>query len=363
MATTPVEDFSAQDKIDFQEAIGLRQMLSSVTSGAISQADSGRIVYATGDISIPSSVFVAGNSVLISNTISSAIQITSTLPIRIAGETTTGDVQLGAYGVATLIFDGTGVKVSGEGIAAATDADALAFFTAAGISTAGVKTAVETFVASLKSASIWTKFTAIYPMVQNTSGTSTAAASYNLKNPAVGQLTYTGTGIAASNTGLIGGGSAAATTGINLNTTTANSLAFGFYLAAGDGSDAGMGAWAGGDGISIYPKSGGNLITDNQYGGGTGRITATNATAVGFYVNSRTSGALATAYRNGTSMGTTTGAQGTLVSDTIDLFRRGSAGTAGTMTIGVAFISTGLTSSEVTSLYNAVVALNTALGR
>jgi hypothetical protein len=59
------------------------------------------------------------------------------------------------------------------------DSDAQAFITAAGITNATQKSAITTLVLALKSASIWTKFNAIYPMVGGTATTH----KYNLKNP------------------------------------------------------------------------------------------------------------------------------------------------------------------------------------
>lgn len=340
--------------------------LSEVVTGALSLTDSGKIIYATGDISIPPIVFFAGNSLVISNSISSAIEITSALPIRIAGQLVTGNVQLGAYGVATLLFDESEVKVSGEGLSAAFDSNAVAFFTAAGITTSTVKLAVSNFVLGLKSSGIWDKMLAIYPMIQNTGGNSIVSASYNLKNPAANRLTYSGAGtMTASNSGLISDGFISATTGLNLTTTTANSLAFGAYLVAGTGADVAIGAWLGSEGVAIYPKNGGNMIADNQYNSGSGRVSVANGvTAAGYlYSCSRTSSTLSTAYRGATSLGTATGAQGSLVSDTFQLFRRGSSGTTGAMTLGLTYIANGLSGAEISALTALTSTLNTDLGR
>ena len=59
------------------------------------------------------------------------------------------------------------------------DADALAFFTAAGITDTTQKSAVNTLVTDLKAANIWTKMKALYPFV----GGSATSHKFNLKDP------------------------------------------------------------------------------------------------------------------------------------------------------------------------------------
>jgi hypothetical protein len=59
------------------------------------------------------------------------------------------------------------------------DADAAAFFSAAGITNTTEKTAVNQLVLDLKSYSLWTKMTAIYPFVGSTATTN----KFNLKDP------------------------------------------------------------------------------------------------------------------------------------------------------------------------------------
>ena len=59
------------------------------------------------------------------------------------------------------------------------DTDAQAFVTAAGLTSSTQASAINTLVTSLKSAGIWTKMKAIYPMV----GGSAASHKFNLKDP------------------------------------------------------------------------------------------------------------------------------------------------------------------------------------
>ena len=60
------------------------------------------------------------------------------------------------------------------------DTDCAAFLTATGITNPTISGAVCTLVTSLKSANLWTKLNAIYPMVGGTATT----CKFNLKNPA-----------------------------------------------------------------------------------------------------------------------------------------------------------------------------------
>ena len=76
-----------------------------------------------------------------------------------------------------MIRRGIGVQsfVAGGG----TDADALAFITAAGITDATQQSAINTLVTSLKTYGVWTKMKAIYPFV----GGTASAHKFNLKDP------------------------------------------------------------------------------------------------------------------------------------------------------------------------------------
>jgi len=91
------------------------------------------------------------------------------------------------------------VKVTGG--AAAFDADAQAFFTAASITDSTQKSAVNQLVLDLKSYNIWTKIKALYPIV----GGSASSHAVNLKTPGTYNLTFA-TGVTHSSTGMTGNG-------------------------------------------------------------------------------------------------------------------------------------------------------------
>ena len=99
-----------------------------------------------------------------------------------------------------MIRRGIGVQsfVAGGG----TDADALAFITAAGITDATQQSAINTLVTSLKTYGIWTKMKAIYPFVGGTASTH----KFNLKDPrdldAAFRLVFSG-GMTHSSNGIL----------------------------------------------------------------------------------------------------------------------------------------------------------------
>jgi hypothetical protein len=99
------------------------------------------------------------------------------------------------------------------GVPIVSDSDAQAFLNAAVITDTTQATAVNNLVIGLKADSLWTKMAAIYPFV---GGTATAH-SYNLKNTAQYQLTFSGGWTHASTGATCNGVNAYADTGLNQN--------------------------------------------------------------------------------------------------------------------------------------------------
>ena len=105
------------------------------------------------------------------------------------------------------------------------DPDAQAFITATGIS-GTTADAINTLVIDLKFASLWTLFTAIYPLVGGTS----SSTSYNLINTSTFQVTWNGT-MSFSTNGVSGDGSTGwGNTG--LNPTSVGTFSSGASLSA-----------------------------------------------------------------------------------------------------------------------------------
>ena len=77
------------------------------------KSDSGKCVSTNSGVTVPNAVFAAGDCVTIWNDSSSAITITqgSGFQLREAGETTTGNVSLKNFGLATLWFNTGGTAV------------------------------------------------------------------------------------------------------------------------------------------------------------------------------------------------------------------------------------------------------------
>jgi len=113
--------------------------------------------------------------------------------------------------------------------APALDPDAEAFLLAASITDATITDAIDTLVKSLKSNSIWTKMTALYPFVGGTASTH----KFNLKNPvdsdAAFRLTFVGSPTHDANGLTFNGSSNYARTFVFQNTLNQNNNSWGLY--------------------------------------------------------------------------------------------------------------------------------------
>lgn len=355
---------SDADRADINFGLG---GISATTSGDLSLADAGRTINATGDLNIPADVFPAGASVVINNTTGSAILITTDIDLRLAGTATTGSVQLAAYGICGIFFQSTTLaKVSGTGLAAIGDAEAEAFFSAAGITDEGVRSAVSDLVLGLKADSLWDKMVAIYPFVQDPAANSLVPQSFNLKDPTEYQITWASAPTPSDN-GVVGDGvDDYGDTGLDLVGLNAASFAFGFYSRTNqDASMIPMGAWDSGtgDGVNIYPRLSGVCYGDNTFNGGTGRLSAAVADSLGLFVASRTAAGAHELYKNGASLASGAGAGLAFTSMNMFLLVRGGGTAFSSHQLSFAFVSSGLNDTEVGNLYTNVQAFQTALGR
>lgn len=155
-------------------------------------------------------------------------------------------------------------------------------------------------------------------------------------------------------------------TGLNLNATTANSLAFGCYIRTNLQDNANcMGASNGSDYAAIIPYGFANLLYgDNLFNGATGRATGSNTDSRRLCVCSRTASNRSDIYRDsGTSLGNTTGGQGTLFSGNFKILQRGDNTNYCQLSIVFYFISTGLSSTQVGNLVTDVNTFMTSVGR
>lgn len=255
-----------------------------------------------------------------------------------------------------------------------TDPDAQSFFdrvtTAGGTLTSTEQAATNQLVISLKSYSIWSKMKAIYPMV----GASAAACAQNLKS--------------SSFTGTFSGGWTYASTGVTGNGTTGymntnfipssdytSSTNFGLFLytssttAGATDRDFGIFTGMATPSLSLTSKDATSAKADLfDY---ANRISVTGYNVEGFYIGSRTASNSAKLFRNGTSIGSTTAAQGTAPSIFLTLGAANlsasnpitSTGVYSAKTFSFAGTCDGLTDTEASDFYTAVQTFNTTLSR
>ncbi len=242
------------------------------------------------------------------------------------------------------------------------DADAQAFLTAANITDATQKNAINQLVLDLKAANLWTKMKAIYPFV---GGTSTAH-KWNLKDPrdldAAFRLTFPNDATHNAN-GVDWNGSTqyANTFFIPNSELTVNNAHLSYYSrenTAIDGVDIGADnnflsqRWV------IAARWGDNNGYYNSYGVYEDKIMVSSAIGSGFFVSSRTSSNNFSAYRNGSSIGSlTSSSTGTLPVSPLYIGAMNAAGSPinfSNRQCSFASIGDGLTANEVSSFNTAV---------
>jgi len=254
---------------------------------------------------------------------------------------------------------------------AAIDTDAQAFITAAGITDGTQQSAVNQLVLNLKSANIWTKMKAIYPIVGGTASTH----KWNLKDPrdldAAFRLTFS-TGWTHSSNGITPNGTSAyANTFLNTVTNLMNSSNHLFYYSRTQSVD-----------LSNACEIGVADTVNAQYiqlrlnvsfaSGGVSSITSfTNTTdARGGWLGSKRASNDRETYRNGITQSTIT------TNDTtnnpnyiIYIGARNQPATTPNVSLysikqcAFASIGDGLTDTEATNFYTAVNTYQTTLGR
>lgn len=248
------------------------------------------------------------------------------------------------------------------------DPAATAFFTAAGITDPTQKSAINTLVTDLKSATygnLWTNiFTGqpIHPIV----GGSASAHAVNLRNPGTNNITWTG-GITHSATGAKGNGTTGfGDDGFVLSTgQTLNNSGFSFYSGTSNtksGFDMGANDGVTNTRIAAY-FSGVTPLCDisgvNINGGATGSST-------GFYSASNTAAAVCKTYKNGAQIATNGSATVGLTARSMYYMALNTTGTAGSFSdreLRFGCKHTGLTDQQAADLYTIVQRFQTALGR
>lgn len=267
---------------------------------------------------------------------------------------------------------GTIPSVAATSSASNFDSDAEVFFTAAGITDATQKSAVNTLVLGLKSNSIWTKMLALYPFV----GGSASAHAVNLKTPGTYNITWNG-GITHSASGVQGNGTTGyGNTGITpFSHLTLDNTHISVYSRTNSTvAEVEIGTFDGTVLLGMFCK-----YTDGKaYGyqnepNGTGAAqvaAASNTSSAAFYtlsrVNSSASGS--SIYRNAV-VGATTGSNNvgyTHPNSTLMVLARGNPGAPSLFSnrqVALISVGSGLTSTDASNLYTLVQSYQTTLGR
>lgn len=244
-----------------------------------------------------------------------------------------------------------------------------AFKTATGITDATILNALNTFDLTLISNGLDTKMKALYPFVGGTSTTN----SYNFMNTSQYQLTWYGGWTHSSNGALPNGTNAYANTNINPTTIglNQNSVCYGVYSRTqSSGNTALFGAYANVS-VSLFPNYSTNQLYSSLNGDESYTIPYTNTNSRGLFCVNRVTSTDKQDWINGAKIQTLSGSQrgatttGNL-NENITLSAINSSGARyyfSNREIAFSFISDGLSDSESSSLYTAVQAFQTTLGR
>lgn len=251
--------------------------------------------------------------------------------------------------------------------AAPLDPDCAAFLTATGITNPTISGAVCTLVTSLKSANLWTKLNAIYPMVGGTATT----CKFNLKNPAdtnaAFRLNFVGGWVFSSNGALPNGVNTYADTFLNPATTlTLNSSHISYYSRTNiNQAAAEIGAFEGLSTSQINIR----YLNTTYYrinAVSTNWVTFADTDSSAFYLSNRTASNILNGWRNSVKVAT-----GSAVSTFLSSFNyylgainnTGSASFFSSKQCAFATIGSGLTDGEAATLYTIIQTFQTTLGR
>jgi hypothetical protein len=271
------------------------------------------------------------------------------------------------YGYDQTKYFGAGVDV---------DPNAQAFIIAAGITNPTQRNAIDAYVRALKSAGIWTKMVAIWPLV----GGTAASHKWNLVNPVDSDAAFRQTYTANITHGATGVTKALASAAVQVDTKLIPSTAFvdnnwsaGVWNhTAPDLNNSPGGNFFGCVGAtadSVTPRfTRTTSVTEVTAAAGGNSRVATGISLTSFFaITNTTSGNVAQLYINGAANGATFSTAGVLragVSSYMLNYNNNGAGNATSVhTQKFGFYATFLTAAEILALYNATLALQTALGR
>lgn len=246
----------------------------------------------------------------------------------------------------------------------AIDSDAVAFINAAGITDSTQASAIITLVNDLKSNSLWTKFIAIYPFVGGTATTHKFNLINSADTDAAFRLNFVGGWTHSSNGAQPGGVNGYANTFINAQTALTNTSThisvYSRTLAVGVQVELGCYDFS----TFVHMRAAANAVI-----GSTAAILSftTTADARGFWVGTKRANNDREAYLNGATQVTATTNDGSAFPN-LNMFigARNDNGTAAVFSnkqLAFSTIGSGLTDSEVSTLYTIVQTFQTTLGR
>lgn len=234
-----------------------------------------------------------------------------------------------------------------------------------------IQTATNTLVSDLKTAGIWSKMKAIYPMAGGTATTHKFNLVDSQDTNAAFRLSFVGGWTHSSLGATPNGTNAYAVTYLNTATNlTLNSGAYGFYSRTNSlvqSSDMGAYSTLPDSFTYIYTYVTGGLRDFRYCEGGAGNTRYSSATRTdGFFVASRTASNVAKGYRNGAIE--ISGSVPSSATSTVNLIlgaynNNGTAAAYSSRQLAFAFISTGLNDTENANLYTAVQNFQISLGR
>lgn len=249
--------------------------------------------------------------------------------------------------------------------AIAYDADATAFFTAASITDTTQKSAINQLVLDLKSANIWTKIKALYPVV----GGSASSHAVNLKQPGTFNLSFA-TGWTHSNTGMTPNGATYANTSCTTANMLLNSAHHSFYSrtdqAAVNSYEMGIYQTTPNCNTSLSLKNNTSNFTGKINNSGTTTTNISNTNSTGFYITSRTASNLTKNFKNQNLLQSHNNLSGAVSTNPYYIGANNNLGSAGLFSskeCAFSSIGDGLTDAEALSFYNAVQTYQTTLGR
>lgn len=230
------------------------------------------------------------------------------------------------------------------------DADAEAYFTAASITDVTQKNAWNTFVVSAKAAGYWSKFYAVYPFLGGGSGSH----SYNAKNTAQYQITWSGT-VTHNSNGVTGSSTSLGNTGFSTSNLSNTSGSIGVYVRTNPSNSftiplGGANCYLFTSSTYIYPVYGGVNFVFNTASRTRLIIANKNSTHLQLY-------------RDGSELNSATGSSSLTTGNISVLGHVDFSSNYFDGGLGFAFIASDLSSTEVTNLNSHVNTLMTGLGR